>query len=197
MSYHGTTDFAKGGVVLFGGAENADVEPLADVVSDPDITFFDVAAVSELIHSILSVRRCCRSHPAGVSITPSPAHALLGSEMGSENSGGDDTQGTCACVHVCSKRATRMPRVAAFSSSSPLSRTCGPARPRKSVPFDERTENTAYLPSSDRHRDELSPTPIVHRAHEQPRRKTSPSRQSAPGTRKLASRLLSCLTLTR
>eukprot|EP00752_Nemacystus_decipiens_P002626 g2458.t1 len=41
MSYH-ATNFAKGVVIVFGGPENADAEPLADVVSDPDASFFDV-----------------------------------------------------------------------------------------------------------------------------------------------------------
>ncbi len=45
MTYHGT-DVAKGEVIMFGGAENADVEPLGDVMSDPDVSFFDITAVS-------------------------------------------------------------------------------------------------------------------------------------------------------
>lgn len=44
MEYHGTTDFAKGEVVMFGGVENADVTP--DVASDPEVKFFDVTTVS-------------------------------------------------------------------------------------------------------------------------------------------------------
>eukprot|EP00903_Cladosiphon_okamuranus_P014858 g13759.t1 len=42
MSYHGTNS-AKGEVIMFGGAENADAEPLADVVSNPEVSFFDVS----------------------------------------------------------------------------------------------------------------------------------------------------------
>lgn len=45
MEYHGTS-FAKGEVVMYGGAENADEDPLADVISDPEVSFFDVSAVS-------------------------------------------------------------------------------------------------------------------------------------------------------
>lgn len=44
VEYHGTTNFAKGEVVVFGGAEHADVEP--DVASDPEVSFFDVTTVS-------------------------------------------------------------------------------------------------------------------------------------------------------
>lgn len=48
ISYH-DTNLAKGEVVIFGGAENADAEPLSGVISNPEVSFFDVTAVSVLI----------------------------------------------------------------------------------------------------------------------------------------------------
>eukprot|EP00752_Nemacystus_decipiens_P015391 g13724.t1 len=44
MEYHGTTDFAKGEIIMFGGAEAADVDP--DVVSDPEVSFFDATTTN-------------------------------------------------------------------------------------------------------------------------------------------------------
>lgn len=43
VSYH-QTNVAKGQVILFGGPENADADPLAEIKSSP--LFFDVTAVS-------------------------------------------------------------------------------------------------------------------------------------------------------
>eukprot|EP00752_Nemacystus_decipiens_P002628 g2460.t1 len=42
IEYHGTVNVAKGEIIMFGGAENANMEP--DVISDPEVSFFDVTA---------------------------------------------------------------------------------------------------------------------------------------------------------
>ena len=46
MSYHGT-QLAKAEVVLFGGEENSDTDPLLEVKSAPSVQFFDITAVSK------------------------------------------------------------------------------------------------------------------------------------------------------
>lgn len=78
MSYHGT-NFAKGEVVIFGGAESADVEPLADVISDPEVSFFDVTAVSHTrpVFFAVSLLLLLRVGPNHHSL---PARAFLESE---------------------------------------------------------------------------------------------------------------------
>ncbi len=44
ISYH-QANVAKGEVILFGGPENADAEPLAEVKSSPEVLYFDVTTV--------------------------------------------------------------------------------------------------------------------------------------------------------
>ena len=57
VTYHGA-NFAKGQVILFGGVENSDVNPVAELTSDPGVSFFDVRPVrailgrSELLQSV-------------------------------------------------------------------------------------------------------------------------------------------------
>ena len=57
ITYHGA-NFAKGQVILFGGVENSDVNPVAELTSDPGVSFFDVRPVrailgrSELLQSV-------------------------------------------------------------------------------------------------------------------------------------------------
>ena len=45
VSYHGT-QLAKAEVVVFGGEENSDTNPLLEVTSTPGVQFFDITAVS-------------------------------------------------------------------------------------------------------------------------------------------------------
>lgn len=47
ISYHGA-DFAKGQVILFGGVENSDFDPIAEVTSAPGVSYFDLRAVRQL-----------------------------------------------------------------------------------------------------------------------------------------------------
>lgn len=54
ISYH-AADFAKGQVILYGGTENSNSNPIFEVMSDPAVSFFDVRAVRVPGHS----RGCC------------------------------------------------------------------------------------------------------------------------------------------
>lgn len=45
ISYHGF-DFAKGEVIVFGGMENSDPDPISDISSSPSVASFDVTSVS-------------------------------------------------------------------------------------------------------------------------------------------------------
>lgn len=44
VTYHGD-NFAKGQVILYGGVENSNPDPIAGITSDPGIAFFDVNLV--------------------------------------------------------------------------------------------------------------------------------------------------------
>lgn len=48
VSYHGA-NFAKGQVTMFGGVENANVDPILEITSDPGVGFFDVRAVRTML----------------------------------------------------------------------------------------------------------------------------------------------------
>lgn len=46
ISYH-YTNVAKGQVILFGGVENSNVDLLDEIASSPNVSVFDVTAVSK------------------------------------------------------------------------------------------------------------------------------------------------------
>lgn len=46
ISYHGT-QFGKAEVIMFGGQEGSNIDPLLDLKSNPSVSFFDVLAVSD------------------------------------------------------------------------------------------------------------------------------------------------------
>lgn len=52
ISYH-ASNFAKAEVIMFGGVEYSNSDPLLDVISDPNVSFFDVTAVSPACISAL------------------------------------------------------------------------------------------------------------------------------------------------
>ena len=47
ISYH-DANFAKGQVILYGGVENSDVNPISEIASKTGVSFVDVRAVREL-----------------------------------------------------------------------------------------------------------------------------------------------------
>lgn len=50
ITYHGD-NFAKGQVILYGGVENSNPDPIAEITSDAGVSFFDVRAVSKAINA--------------------------------------------------------------------------------------------------------------------------------------------------
>lgn len=47
IGYH-AANFAKAEVILYGGVENANTDPILELTNDPDVPFFDVTAVREV-----------------------------------------------------------------------------------------------------------------------------------------------------
>ena len=45
ISYH-ENNFAQGQVIMFGGVENSNSDPLLGISSSPSVSFFDITAVS-------------------------------------------------------------------------------------------------------------------------------------------------------
>ena len=69
ISYH-DANFAKGQVILYGGVENSNSDPIIEVASDPGVSSFEVRAVRAIRRAVRGVaaRSLTLLLPAVVSI---------------------------------------------------------------------------------------------------------------------------------
>lgn len=54
IGYH-ASDFVKGEAIMFGLVENSNADPLLEIVTSPEVSFFDVAAVSLISYTFRKV----------------------------------------------------------------------------------------------------------------------------------------------